>query len=50
MWSLTASDAVLLTFLQASAISLFVVFTAWTIASAEYSFTQSKVSAQAVLV
>ncbi|KAI9574377.1 general substrate transporter [Boletus coccyginus] len=34
----------------ASAISLFVVFTAWTIASAEYSFTHNKVSAQAVLV
>jgi len=30
-------------------ISLSVVFTAWTIASAEYSFTQSKVSAQVVL-
>ncbi|KAI9574345.1 hypothetical protein HD554DRAFT_25027 [Boletus coccyginus] len=33
----------------ASAISLFVVFTAWTIASAEYSFTHNKVAAQAVL-
>jgi len=30
-------------------ISLFVVFTAWTIASAEYSFTHSKISAQVVL-
>ncbi|KAI9574364.1 general substrate transporter, partial [Boletus coccyginus] len=33
----------------ASAVSLFVVFTAWTIASAEYSFTHNIVSAQAVL-
>ncbi|KAI9574394.1 general substrate transporter [Boletus coccyginus] len=33
----------------ASAISLFVVFTAWTIASAEYSFTHNKLSAQVVL-
>ncbi|KAH0840199.1 hexose transporter [Lanmaoa asiatica] len=33
----------------ACTISLFVVFTAWTIASAEYSLTQSKASAQAVL-
>ncbi|KAI9574333.1 hypothetical protein HD554DRAFT_2165823 [Boletus coccyginus] len=47
-WSPTALDAVL-TLLQASAISLVVVFTAWTIASAEYSFTHSKVAAQAVL-
>ncbi|KAF8133845.1 general substrate transporter [Boletus edulis] len=30
-------------------VSLFVVFSAWTIASAEYSFSQSKTSAQAVL-
>ncbi|KAF8550484.1 MFS general substrate transporter [Imleria badia] len=34
----------------ACTISLFVVFTAWTIASAEYSFTHNKVSAQVVLV
>ncbi|KAI9574397.1 hypothetical protein HD554DRAFT_2229861 [Boletus coccyginus] len=32
-----------------TAISLFVVFAAWTIASAEYSFTHNKVSAQVVL-
>ncbi|KAF8550483.1 hexose transporter [Imleria badia] len=34
----------------ACSISLFVVFTAWTIAIAEYSFTHNKVSAQVVLV
>ncbi|KAF8138784.1 general substrate transporter [Boletus edulis] len=33
----------------ACTISLFVVFTAWTIASAEYSFSRSKISAQVVL-
>ncbi|KAH0840183.1 general substrate transporter [Lanmaoa asiatica] len=34
----------------AGSIALFVVFTAWTVASAEYELTHSKVSAQAVLV
>ncbi|KAF8550485.1 hexose transporter [Imleria badia] len=34
----------------ACTISLFIVFTAWTVASAEYSFTHNKVSAQVVLV
>ncbi|KAF8138799.1 hypothetical protein EV363DRAFT_546807 [Boletus edulis] len=33
----------------ACTISLFVVFTAWTIASAEYSFTHNKITAQVVL-